>query len=120
MRTALLASLLSALPLCVEAFAQATPGGLGYGRHALMPPRHDLRAPPLMPDGSRVPVPDVELGDVPPDRSLPDRSLPGRPQSRAARHANWCRTRYRTYDGATDTFAPRPGVRARCLSPFRQ
>ena len=109
-----------ALVLClglvaVPVAAQTTPGGLGYGRHALMPPRHDLRPPPLLPDGSRVPVPEIDLGDVPRDRSLPRG-----PQSTAARHANWCRTRYRSYDARTDTFALRAGVRVRCASPFRR
>ena len=102
------------LALTAPVFAQSNPGGLGYGRHALMPPRHDLRPPPLGADGAPVRTPKVPLGDLPPDRSVT-----GGPQSTAARHANWCRTRYRSYDEATDSFAPRPGVRARCASPFR-
>ena len=92
-----------------------TPGGVGYGRHALMPPRHDLRPPPLGPDGALVTAPDVELGEVPPDRSLPSG-----PQSTVARHVNWCRTRHRSYDARTDT-VPRAGAgRVPCASPFRE
>ena len=90
-------------------------GGIGYGRHALMPPRHDLRAPPLGADGRPIRVPEVELGEA-----ASDRSLPVGPQSTTARHANWCRTRYRSYDGETDTFVPRAGAgRVACVSPFR-
>lgn len=90
-------------------------GGIGYGRHALRPPRHDLRAPPRLPDGSVIDVPDAELGEVPPDRSLPARS-----SSPLARHVNWCATRYRSYDQGSDTFVPRAGAgRVRCDSPFR-
>ena len=92
-----------------------SPGGIGYGRHALRPPRHDLRPPVLGADGSPIEVPDAALGEVPPDASLPSRS-----SSPLARHVNWCATRYRTYDRRTDSFVPRSGAaRVRCDSPFR-
>ena len=109
-------SCLAALSLAAQpAFAEA-PGAIGYGRHALRPPRHDLRSPPLGADGAPVRVPHVELGDVPPDRSLPRG-----PQSTTARHVNWCRARYRSYEARTDTFVPRPNApRVRCASPFRR
>jgi hypothetical protein len=35
-----------------------------------------------------------------------------------AAHVQWCMNRYRTYDPATDTYVPRVGVRARCISPY--
>lgn len=90
-------------------------GGIGYGRHALRPPRHDLRPPPLGPDGRPVAVPDAPLGNLSSDRSLAEG-----PQSIASRHANWCRTHYRSYDARTDTFVPRSGSgRVPCASPFR-
>ena len=110
--TASLSSLFLAA-LLVPAAAEDVPGGIGYGRHALMPPRHDLRAPPLGADGAPLRAPEVRLGEV-----GHDRSLPAGPQSTAARHANWCRTRYRSYDPRTDTFVSRTG-RMRCTSPFR-
>ena len=37
---------------------------------------------------------------------------------RASLHADWCAARYRSYDTYSDTFAPRPGVRRACRSPF--
>ena len=111
-------SLLLAVLLVAPAAAQTppNPAGLGYGRHALAPPRHDLRPPTLGADGAPIPFPEADL--IEPER---DCSLPQRAQSTAARHANWCRTRYRTYDARTDTFVPRAGAgRVRCRSPFRR
>ena len=109
------AFVLCAVAVSPAASAQEEPGGIGYGRHALQPPRHDLRAPPLGADGRPIRLPEVDFGDVPPDRSAPTG-----PQSVATRHANWCRTRYRSYDGRTDTFVPGAGApRVPCASPFR-
>ena len=109
-----LALMLLAAPVGAQSLPH--PAGLGYGRHALAPPRHDLRPPTLGADGAPIPMPEVEL-----DRPERDRSLLERPQSTASRHANWCRTRYRSYDGRTDTFVPSAnGGRARCRSPFRR
>ena len=91
------------------------PAGHGYGRHALAPPRHDLRPPRhLGPDGTPIPELDTDLREP----ALGERRY--RPQSRASRHANWCRARYRSYDARTDTFVPRAGAaRVSCDSPFR-
>jgi hypothetical protein len=33
-------------------------------------------------------------------------------------HVQWCINRYRSYDPRTDTYVPRIGVRARCISPY--
>lgn len=33
-------------------------------------------------------------------------------------HVQWCMDRYRTYDPATDTYIPRVGERAYCISPY--
>ena len=116
MRAIVLAAFLASAAGAADAQTLSNPAGLGYGRHALAPPRHDPQPPRhLGTDGAPFPRPGVELGEPPRDASLPDR-----PQSRAARHANWCRVRYRSYDGRTDTFVPRPKAgRVRCASPFR-
>ncbi|NEI75001.1 lectin [Rhizobium lusitanum] len=44
-------------------------------------------------------------------------AAPTRP-SYGSRHEEWCASRYRTYDPGTDTYVPRAGVRARCVSPY--
>lgn len=44
-------------------------------------------------------------------------AAPARP-AYGSRHIQWCANRYRTYDPGTDTYAPRVGVRARCVSPY--
>jgi hypothetical protein len=44
-------------------------------------------------------------------------AAPARP-SYGSRHVEWCSARYRTYDPASDTYVPRAGVRARCVSPY--
>src|SRR3978361_2376734 len=35
-----------------------------------------------------------------------------------SRHIEWCSERYRSYDPSTDTYVPRAGVTARCVSPY--
>ena len=37
----------------------------------------------------------------------------------SSRHVAWCESRYRSYRAWDDTYAPRAGVRARCISPYR-
>lgn len=37
----------------------------------------------------------------------------------SARHVQWCSARYRTYRAYDNTYAPRAGVRAQCVSPYR-
>jgi hypothetical protein len=34
------------------------------------------------------------------------------------RHVQWCTNRYRTYRAYDNTYAPRVGVRAQCVSPY--
>ena len=89
--------------------------GIGYGPHALRPPRHDLRAPHLAaPNGEEM---DMAVPAMRLRRGA--RRLPSRSSSRLARHVNWCRTRYRSYDARTDTFVPaRNAARRACQSPF--
>lgn len=36
-----------------------------------------------------------------------------------ARHVQWCSARYRTYRAYDNTYVPRAGVRAQCVSPYR-
>ena len=36
-----------------------------------------------------------------------------------AGHTQWCASRYRTYRAYDNTYAPRVGVRAQCVSPYR-
>ncbi len=33
-------------------------------------------------------------------------------------HTNWCYSRYRTYRASDNTYVPRAGVRAECVSPY--
>jgi len=33
-------------------------------------------------------------------------------------HTNWCYSRYRTYRASDNTYVPRTGVRAECVSPY--
>lgn len=35
------------------------------------------------------------------------------------RHVQWCQSRYRTYRAYDNTYVPRVGVRAQCVSPYR-
>jgi len=35
-----------------------------------------------------------------------------------SRHIAWCENRYRTFRASDNTFAPRVGVRAQCISPY--
>ncbi|MFB9950378.1 BA14K family protein [Rhizobium puerariae] len=35
------------------------------------------------------------------------------------RHVAWCESRYRTYRAWDNTYVPRAGVRAQCVSPYR-
>jgi hypothetical protein len=35
-----------------------------------------------------------------------------------SRHVEWCSARYRSYDASTDTYVPRAGTTARCVSPY--
>lgn len=35
-----------------------------------------------------------------------------------SRHIAWCANRYRTFRASDNTFAPRVGVRAQCISPY--
>ena len=115
---------LTVLALTVPAFtvlagAQplSNPAGPGYGRHALAPPRHELR-PPRHRGADGAPVPSLETDLRPPARG---QRLRGGLQSRSARHASWCRARYRSYDPRADTFVPRAGAApVRCASPFRR
>lgn len=44
-------------------------------------------------------------------------AAPARP-SYGSSHVQWCASRYRTYDPASDTYVSRVGVRARCVSPY--
>ncbi len=34
-------------------------------------------------------------------------------------HVQWCANRYRTYRAYDNTYVPRAGVRAQCMSPYR-
>lgn len=36
-----------------------------------------------------------------------------------SRHVAWCESRYRTYRASDNTYVPRAGVRAQCVSPYR-
>lgn len=91
--------------------------GIGYGPLALRPPRHDLRAPRLAaPGGEAI---ETVVPPMPPTRGA--RRSPARSSSRLARHVNWCRARYRSYDARTDTFVPATNAARRaCRSPFRR
>ncbi|MCC2608739.1 BA14K family protein [Neorhizobium petrolearium] len=37
----------------------------------------------------------------------------------SSRHVAWCESRYRTYRAYDNTYVPRVGVRAQCISPYR-
>ncbi|MGK6313921.1 BA14K family protein [Neorhizobium sp. DT-125] len=37
----------------------------------------------------------------------------------SGRHVAWCESRYRSYRASDNTYVPRAGVRARCVSPYR-
>lgn len=37
----------------------------------------------------------------------------------SSRHIRWCADRYRTYRASDNTYVPRAGVRAQCVSPYR-
>ena len=43
---------------------------------------------------------------------------PAYPRFYISRHARWCMENYRTYNPATDTFHPKLGVTAVCVSPW--
>ncbi len=36
----------------------------------------------------------------------------------SSRHIAWCESRYRSYRASDNTYVPRAGVRARCVSPY--
>lgn len=36
----------------------------------------------------------------------------------SSRHVQWCSERYRTYRASDNTYVPRAGVRAECMSPY--
>jgi hypothetical protein len=55
--------------------------------------------------------PSVGIGVTVPVYPAPGVNLP-------AAHVQWCINRYRSYDPRTDTYVPRIGVRARCISPY--
>ncbi len=43
---------------------------------------------------------------------------PHYPRVYVSRHVRWCAENYRTYNPATDTFHPKIGVTAVCVSPW--
>ena len=47
-----------------------------------------------------------------------NRVPPPRARYLSVRHVRWCENHYRTYRRSDDTYVPRIGVRARCVSPF--
>ncbi|KQY20303.1 hypothetical protein ASD31_24150 [Rhizobium sp. Root482] len=48
-----------------------------------------------------------------------DVQMPGSPVAGSGSHVQWCSERYRTYRAYDDTYVPRAGMRARCMSPYR-
>lgn len=38
--------------------------------------------------------------------------------NRVSSHVEWCASRYRTYRASDNTYVPRAGVRAQCVSPY--
>lgn len=46
-------------------------------------------------------------------------AITNQPRASASSHYQWCANRYRTYRASDNTYAPRAGVRATCVSPYR-
>jgi hypothetical protein len=46
-------------------------------------------------------------------------AIANQPRASGSSHYQWCANRYRTYRASDNTYVPRAGVRATCVSPYR-
>lgn len=46
-------------------------------------------------------------------------AITNQPRASGSSHYQWCANRYRTYRASDNTYVPRAGVRATCVSPYR-
>lgn len=46
-------------------------------------------------------------------------AITNQPRVSGSNHYQWCANRYRTYRASDNTYVPRAGVRATCVSPYR-
>lgn len=46
-------------------------------------------------------------------------AIANQPRASGSNHYQWCANRYRTYRASDNTYVPRAGVRATCVSPYR-
>jgi hypothetical protein len=45
-------------------------------------------------------------------------AIANQPRSGGSSHVQWCANRYQSYRASDNTYVPRAGVRARCVSPY--
>gem|GEM_PF-691920 len=79
-------------------------------------------APPPPPAGDMPPPPprhgDMRPGDMRPG-DMRSGEMRGGPRDFSPEHYAWCAKRYRSYRAGDNSYVPRAGVRAQCVSPFR-